>query len=362
MRIQLAVLDADLAYLTRIQAHLAGAYSGRIEVLAFTDLDTALAAVASSPPHVFLASQSFGIDPETLPARCEFAYLVDSAQVEAVRGVRAFPKYSPVDDFYRTVTRLYNAASESLQIRSRRGTGSGQIITFTSPAGGTGTTSAALAFARSLSMLPTPLRTLYVSLDPCDDTSGRFGLIEATHGTFSDVVYTVKRRRGDLQLQLESHTYQDSFGTYFFATAPQPTDVLELAHDDLALLIEQLGASAFDAVVLDVPFSLDEPTLRVLDASARVVLVSDGRPGANTKVIRAVAGLQIVSAHHDLSVLPQTGLLYNRFSSTLSAQIEDAPVAALGGINRFEGVTDSQVVDAIFASGRLETLAQTVLS
>lgn len=362
MRIQLAVLDEDPVFLTRLQAHLAAAHGGKIEMMAFTDAAAALEAVTAHRTHVFLAHETFELDRTQIPARCEFAYLVDSAQVEAVGGVRAIPKFSPVDDFYRSVTTLFNAASESLQIRSQRSGATGRLVTFTSPAGGTGATSVALAFARSLAMHPTPVRTLYVNLDPCEDTSARFGLTDATHGTFSDVVYAVKRRRGDLQLQLESHTYQDSFGTHFFATAPQAADVLELEADDLALLTEQLGAGAFDVVVLDVPFNLDEATLRVLDASARVVLVSDGRPSANAKVVRALAALEVVAGQHELSVLAQSGLLYNKFSSTLGERLDDVPVAELGGINRFEGATDGQVVDAIFASGRLETLVSAVVA
>jgi cellulose biosynthesis protein BcsQ len=362
MRIQLAVLDEDPLFLTRLQSHLTAAHGSRIEVIAFTDPATALAAIAGNRTHVFLAHETFEIDPDLVPARCEFAYLADSAQVESIRGVRTVPKYAAVDDFFRSVTTLFNAASESMQIRSRRTGGSSRMVAFTSPAGGVGTTSVALAFARALAMQPTPLRTLYVGLDSCDDTSARFGLTDPTHGTFSDVVYTVKRRRGDLQMQLESHTYQDSFGTYFFASAAQPTDVLELRADDLALLTEQLGAGGFDAVVLDVPFALDEATLRILDACAQVVLLSDGRPGANAKVLRAIAGLEIVAAQHELSVLPQTGLLYNKFSSHLGERLDEVPVTELGGINRFEGAPDSQVVDAIFASGRLDTLVASVLA
>lgn len=358
MRIQLAVVDTDTTYLTRLQERVADAYAGRVELLAFTSLDKALASLAETRTHVLVVHESIEVDTTALPTKVELAHLVDAPDVESVRGIRAVPKFAPVDAFYRAVVELYDAASSTIQMRSGRPGTTSPLVVLTSPAGGVGTTSAAIALARSLAMQPTPQRTLYLSLDPCEDVSARFGLVEATHGTFSDVVYAVKRRRGNLGLQLEQHAYQDAFGTHFFASSPVATDVLELADDDISLLTEHLASGAFDAVVLDVPFGLDLRTLRLLDAASRVVLVSDGRQSSNDKIVRALAALEVAAQQHELSLLAHTGLLYNRFSTTGSARIEGLPITELGGINRFESAADEQIVNAIYASGHLERLVK----
>lgn len=362
MRIQLAVVDTDTTYLTRLQERVTDAYAGRVELLAFTALDKALASVAETRTNVLVVHESIEVDAAALPPRVELAHLVDAPEVESVRGIRAVPKFAPVDAFYRAVVELYDAASSTMQMRSGSPGTTSQLVVLTSPAGGVGTTSAAIALARSLAMQPTPQRTLYLTLDPCEDVSARFGLVDATHGTFSDVIYAVKRRRGNLGLQLEQHAYQDAFGTHFFASSPVATDVLELADDDISLLTEHLASGAFDAVVLDVPFTLDLRTLRLLDAASRVVLVSDGRQSSNDKVIRALAALEVATQQHELSLLAHTGLLYNRFGATGSARIEGLPIAELGGINRFESAGDEQIVNAIYASGHLERLVKAAVA
>lgn len=358
MRIQLAVVDTDTTYLTRLQEGVAAAYAGRVELLAFTSLEKALESLAETRTHVLVVHESFQVEPTVLPARVELAHLVDAPDVESVRGIRAVPKFVPIDAFYRAIVELYDAASSTMQIRSGRSGATSQLVVVTSPAGGVGTTSAAIALARSLSMQTPPQRTLYISLDPCEDVSARFGLTEASHGTFSDVVYAIKRRRGNLGLQLEQHAYQDAFGTCFFASSPIATDVLELADDDVSLLTDHLVSSPFDAVVLDLPFGLDARTLRLFDAASRVVLVSDGRQSSNDKITRALAALEVASAQHELTVLPHAGLLYNRYGATGSARIDDLPITELGGINRFEGAGDEQIVNAIYASGHLERLVK----
>ena len=359
MRIQLAVLDTDTTYLTRLQDHLAAGYPGRIEVLAFTSLEGALASVAETRTHVLVAAESFDVDPESLPPRTVLARLVDSPEVESVRGVPAIPRYAPVDAFYRSVVALFDEVAASVQMRTVRTGDAGHLVVVTSPAGGVGTTSTAIATARSLSMQTEGSRTLFLSLDPCEDVSARFGLTDPTHGTFSDVVYAVKRRRGNLQLQLEQHAYRDAFGTLFFASAPLATDVLELADDDVALLTEHLGAGGFDTAVIDVPFALDARTLKLLDAASQIVLVTDGSPEANAKVVRALGALEVLSAQHELSLLPRTGLLYNRWDAG-SVRLEDLPVTEIGGITRFEGGDDEHVVNAIYASGSLDRVVQAV--
>ena len=359
MRIQLAVLDTDTTYLTRLQEHLAAGYPGRIEVLAFTSLEGALASIAATRTHVLVAAESFDVAPDALPPRIVLARLVDSPEVESVRGIPAIPRYAPVDSFYRSVVALFDDAADAVQMRPVRAGDAGHLVVVTSPAGGVGTTSTAIAIARSLSMQAGGPRTLYVSLDPCEDVSARFGLQGAPHGTFSDVVYAVKRRRGNLQLQLEQHAYRDAFGTLFFASSPLATDVLELADDDVALLTEHLGAGGFDAAVLDVPFSLDARTLQLLDAASQVVLVSDGTPSVNAKIVRALGALEVLSGQHELSLLPRTGLLYNRWGAG-SVRLENLPVAEIGGIVHFDGGGDDHIINAIYASGSLDRVVQAV--
>lgn len=362
MLIKLMVLDADATYLSRLQDHLATHYSGKVELLAFTDQAAASSALADKGADVFLASERFDIDPDSIPRRCGFGYLVDSGKIEAVHGVPAISKYTRVDHLYRQIIDLFDGVSDTVKYRRPNLASQTQVITFSSPAGGTGTTSVAVAFARTLAMQNDPRQVLYLSLDSTADTSLTFGLGASDHGTFSDVIYAVKRKRGNLQLQLDAHVNRDNYGTYFFATAAQATDVLEFSDEDLVFLIDHLLSSGtYDVIVVDAPFHLNGATIDLYERSSRIVLVSDGKVAANAKVARGATMLAQLDDQNSRGLFARTGILYNRFSSTKSSRITDIRLPELGGINRYEGASEPQVVDAIYAGGHLHGLVVEVL-
>lgn len=362
MLVKLIVLDGDATYLSRLQDHLATHYSDKVELLAFTEQPAAISALTDGGADVFLASDRFEIDLSLIPRRCGFGYLVGSGDIEAVHGAPALSKYSRVDQLYRQILDLFDGVSDSVKYRSPTLEKQTRVVTFSSPAGGTGTTSVAVAFARTIAMQSQPGRVLYLSLDPVADTSLTFGLPASEHGTFSDVIYAVKRKRGNLQLQLDAHINKDSYGTLFFATAEQATDVLEFSDDDLVFLIDHLLSSgAYDVIVVDTPFHLTDSTMDLYERSSRIVLISDGKVAANAKVSRGARMLEQLDDQNPRGLFGRTGILYNRFSSTKSQRVTDIRLPEFGGVNRYEGATEPQVIDSIYAGGHLHGLVVEVM-
>ncbi|SNT08390.1 AAA domain-containing protein [Micrococcales bacterium KH10] len=356
MRIKVAILDRDLEYLERRQSFLTNLYGQQLEVLVFTDPQAAMASVERDRIRVLIIGEHIDVNPDTIVPTCACAFLVESSQIAEFNGVRAIGRHIPVDEFYREITLLFDSVSRAAQYRSKHPDESAsKIVTFTSPAGGVGTTSAAVAFTRVLALAGH--RPLYLNLDPFQQTEDFLQTQPNGTGSFHDIVFAIKERRS-LATQFEARAVSDQYGVRFFSSAPLAADVNELNADDLIYLLEQvINQNTYDFTVVDIPFALSEAERNVFNASDRIIWVSNGRHTVNNKITRGLETLSVVDEREDTHISAKTNLLYNRFSSKLSSRIADLPVPELGGINRFENATELQVVDAIVASGRLSPLA-----
>lgn len=55
----------------------------------------------------------------------------------------------------------------------------------------------------------------------------------------------------------------------------------------------------------------------------------------------------MIEQRDEVNILGKTNLLYNRYSSKGSTQLDKTPVAVMGGIHRFEGVAGRALAEQI---------------
>ena len=103
MKIKLAILEKDTSYLSRIVSVFGTKYADKFEIYSFTNQDVALNNLDSAKIDVMVASDSFDIDVAALPARCAFAYMVDSIDVDMVNDQRAICKFQKADLIYKQI-------------------------------------------------------------------------------------------------------------------------------------------------------------------------------------------------------------------------------------------------------------------
>ncbi len=340
MRIKLAILEKDSNYLKRIATVFGTKYADKLEVYSFTDLEAALGILDSARIDVFIASDMFHIDMAAIPKRCGFAYFVDAVDIDTINGQRAIGKFQKADLIYKQILSIFseNAANVSgLRIDGD----STRIIAFTSPAGGVGTSSMAAACA--IYFAARGKKTLYLNLE-------KFGSADAFfsgEGQFdmSDIIFSLKSKKANLSLKLESCVKHDQSGVSFYSQSKIALDMLELSNEDVIRLITELKASgAYDNIVLDMDFSMGSDTLDILQKMHAVVLVSDGSELANIKVLRAFSALATIERQKDLSILNKLCLVYNKFSSKTGKALDQIEIVNLGGAPRYEHATTKQAV------------------
>ena len=343
MKIRLAVLESDEAYLKRIVAAFNTRFPDKLEIYSFTEINTALRALPDSKIDVFVASDAFEIDPTQIPKRCGFAYFVDSADVELLNNQPTICRFQKAELIYRQILSIYAEHAGTFTELKLNDDGC-QVIAFASPGSGGGTSIMAAACAMHFAAQGS--KTLYLNLEPFGSADDFF----AGQGQFdmSDIIYALKTRKANLAMKLESCVKQDPSGVYFLSSPKLALDMMELTNEEVLRLIHELRVSGdYRCLIVDTSFDLRKETLKVLHQANAVVLVGSGSTTSNTKLHRAISALSVLEQNADDPLMNRLVLAYNRFSSKVGTINTDLGIRVAGGAPRYEHATTQQLLEQL---------------
>lgn len=340
MRIKLALLEKDQSYLTRIVSVFSTKYADKFEIYSFTDQEVALSVLEGAKIDVLVANDAFDIDVNTLPKRCGFAYFVDAADIAMEKEQRAICKFQKAELIYKQILSIYSEKAGSIS-GLNLGDDSAKILVFTSPSGGTG--SSTMAAASAIHFATQGKKVLYLNLEKFGSSDVFF----SAEGQFdmSDIVFALKSKKTNLGLKLESCVKQDKTGVCFYSQTKVPMDMLELNSEDIERLISEAKLTgSYDYIILDMDFGVDKNTLKIWRQAHGVVWTGDGSETSNTKVHRAFQALTIMEQNADLPLTSRINLIYNKFSNKTGKSLETEGLKNVGGAPRFEHATTEQVL------------------
>ncbi|MBR5233180.1 MAG: chromosome partitioning protein ParA [Clostridia bacterium] len=352
MKIKLAILEKDQNYLNRIVTVFSTKYIDKFQIYSFTSMEMAFESVASEKIDVLIANDLFEIDVDKLPARCSFAYFVDSPDVDTVNNQRAICKFQKAELIYKEILSLYSENAGSLA-GLKLTDDECKIITFSSPCGGTGTSS--LAAACAINLASKGKRTLYLPLE----NFGSSDVFFSAEGQFdmSDVIFALKSKKANLAMKLESYVKQDYRGVYFFAAAKFALDMLELKHDEKMQLISNLKMTgSYDYIILDIDFALDKEHFDYYTKSHNVIMVCDGSEISDLKVMRAFAALETMDQNSETPILNRFCLAYNKFSNKSGHAVSDNALKNIGGAPVYAQATVQQIIGQLATSDMFNNL------
>lgn len=340
MKIKLAVLDKDMKYLKRLAVVFSTKYTENVEVYSFTDMETALPVLDSARIDVLLANEEFDVDLTKLPRRCGFAYLVDAPNISMLNEQAAICKFQKPELIYKQVLGIYaeKAAGMSGHVFKE---GAAKVFSFSSPAGGVG--SSTLAAACAVYFASQGQRCLYLNLEPF----GVADLFFSGEGQFdlSDVIFALKSKKSNFPIKLESCVKKSAQGVFFFSRPKLSLDILELTEEEIIQLIETLSLTGgYDYIILDAGFDMSERSRNIHRQAQAMVWVSDGSELANSKLCRAYESLGICEGNKDAPLTGRLCLLYNRYNSKTGRMIEEIQARMIGGAQRFDNRSVEQVV------------------
>lgn len=332
MRIKVALLEKDEAYLKRIVSVFGTRYEDELEIYSFTEYEVAIKTIADAKIDVLVVSDSFAVEEDDIPKRCAYAYLVESQEIEDINGIRAIGKYQKADLIFRQILSLY-AENAAVSSKLRTKDSDCKMIAFASPAGGVGTSVAAVAFAQHCASLNK--KVIYINLEDFGAADVFFS--DEGQFTISEVIYALKSKKANLSLKLESSVKRDAKGVYFFSAPALALDLMEMTTEEiLRMLTELMVSGGYDYIAIDLGFDLDSKTLEIYDQIDKVVFVSDGSVLANSKIVRMKNALEVLEQNKDIDIIRKSVILYNRFSNSTGMQVEDIGIPCCGGIARVE--------------------------
>ena len=364
MKIKVAVLDKDVAYLKGFLTAFGMRFSERIELRSYTDKDLALKDIETSQVDVVLVSDEFNLDPSEIHAKCGFAYFVSGTGVESINGQLAIHKYQKADLIYKQLLSLYAENAQDYGFASEDE--KSKVIMFTSPAGGTG--ASALAAAAALHFAKQGKKTVYLNLekygsaDVYFDGEGQFSL--------SDVIIALEKNRKttsktNVFLKMESSIKQDPRGVFFFSQTRHALEMQEFTISDMIESLKVLKKDGeYDYIIVDADFSLDEENLKLYQMMNSVVIVSNGTEVANRKITRAYEALKTLEESKEYNIISRICLAYNIFSNKTGTNPDKLEVRMIGGAPRFQHAVTQEILedlskydmfDHIFGPERSET-------
>lgn len=341
MKIKIAILENDQSYLNRIVTVFSTKYSDKFQIYSFTNLETALSVLESEKIEVLIANDSFDVDVAQLPRRCAFAYFVDSKDVETHNNQRAISKFQKAEMIYKQILSIYseNAGSTNgLKLHQD----SCELIIFTSPSGGVGTSTMAAACARNFAAKGK--RTLYLNLE----MFGSADVFFSAEGQFnmSDIIFALKSKKANLTMKLESSVKQDVSGVFFFSQTNVALDMLELNTEEKIRLLQEIKLTdSYDYLILDVDFSLLKDFTDIYKLSNNIVFVGDGSEISNMKIFRAYNALCAMEDGAEETLADRIILIYNKFSNKTSQALMDVDIRNIGGAPRFEHSDVNQLLE-----------------
>lgn len=341
MKIKLAILENDLNYLERIKNAFSVKYAEKLEIYSFHDKEIAISVLSQKIIDVFLVSDSFEIDMTEIPSKCGFAYFVDSQDVDNVRGQKAICKFQKAELIYKQILSVYSEVAERTT-GLKLGGENAELIIFSSPCGGVGTSSMAAACAVRLAKQNK--RVIYLNLEKFGSADVFF---EAEgKSDMSDIIYALKSRKANLSMRVESCVKQDTCGVCFLSKTKSAPDMLEMSVDEMVDLVDALKMCGnYDYIIVDKDFSI--AAMKLYRQANAWVWVGDGSDISNEKTMRAYQVLSVMEEQGEDAARKRICMVYDKFSNKTGKVIENTDIKNVGGAPRYEHAAEKQVVQQL---------------
>jgi MinD-like ATPase involved in chromosome partitioning or flagellar assembly len=199
-------------------------------------------------------------------------------------------RYQHMDKLVSEIIRLFSG--RSLKNVSISGHGCTRIVGVLSPSGGTGSSS--IAAGCSILCAGKGIKSFYLNLEAIPSTDQFF--CGDCPQTFSNVIYYLKGKYGNLQLRLEGAKCVDTkSGVHYFKPPENIRELSELTDREVATLVSELKKSAFYSYIfIDLSAGLNTINSSILQLSDAILLVLSPERRTMMKLSNLKAGLDLL--------------------------------------------------------------------
>lgn len=343
MKLKVVILDQNTEFVNRLAKAFQKKYEDKISLMLFSDEEAMYNSLKNMRADILFSDQSEEIDESRIGFHIVKGCFCDAPDVSEIDGIPAVCRYQKVENIYKSIIGIY--AENAPDFRQKDNDSRARVVFFFSAQGGSGTSSAAAAYA--MRGAAEGRKIFFLNLERLGDADLYF--TGDGNLSFSDVIYALKSRNGNLALKLSSLIQTDPSGVEFFHTCKNAYDMFELKDQETETLLSVLAhMEKYEEIVVDLSGGFTERMIGLMQSRAdRIVYIADGSECGNGKFERFCEVVRILEERQEFRILDKMILLYNRYSSRTGMQMEKTAVPVLGGIHRFEGITGRALIREI---------------
>lgn len=350
VKIRLIMADTDERYINRLSDYIAFHYANQFEISIFTDPEILEEYVQTNSAHCIVATRDFLKLHEGINSKAAFLLLHDGSELDEDYNVRTIAKYQNVENIIKEIK---TASADKIGfVPSQEADGNMKLYLAEKIAGGTGTTTVAIAFARYLAKKGK--RVLYLNMELYGSIKNV--LSGGAARDFSDVIYLLKSQKGNMELKIEGIVQADVYGVNYIEPCKMPADLLSLTKADMELLLDTFAKSGkYDYLIIDREFGLSDMDYFLRRRAYRMLYVSSGLAVQNDKFDKAMAALRLYEQKNDVALKEKMLLIYNKYSNRRSHKWEDGMQEVLG-FPKLDAADDNEIVEELSAKEGFQTL------
>lgn len=348
MKIKLVVYSGDRQYVEHLVNYLNIHHNEMIELNIFDNIEALDEYFRHNQADIILLDD--GITWET-QYDTTAVYLTEAAVTGEDRT--CIFKYQAGDLIYRTILNIYASAADKGLYTAKKGEKEDVRIHLCLPLhGGAGASTVAKAYALKLSEHK---KTLYLNLEifgNCERVLNAAGNL-----SLANILYALKRKRGNLALKLESSLKVSREGIAFYAPSDNPLDLLELTGEEFGGFLSELKRTAlFDEIVLDMDNYPSERMLTGLREADDVWVVAEGTGVSDEKYDKFHKFIEALEQKKQYQISYKIKIFYNKYRSRTGAPIKDCEWKTVGGSPLYEGMDEKMIIKTISESLKVETV------
>ena len=344
MKIRVAILDKDENYKSRLLYNFQTKYADKVELYSFSTIEQLKNALENIRVDIVLVDEHVEFSKEDNQDLKAIVYLCRTSSIEEMNGCPAICKFQKLESIYRQLLSAYADLGISANIKMKKN--SSRVVLFMSAQGGSGTSVAAAAYA--LKRAKEGSKVFYLNIEQFGGANLYFS--GTGNMSFTDTIVALKSKKTNLVLKLESIIKSDKSGVDFIDISKNTYDMHELQNEEISRLLQALAqARAYEEIIVDISGGFNERVRFLMKEHAeKIVCVNDGSETGNLKFERFCELLKVLEDRDKQSPsFDKMVLVYNRYSSKTSKQLEESPVAVLGGIHRYEGVSGRDLIEQV---------------
>lgn len=333
MRMKLVICTTDENYASRFVDYFNVHYGDKIELSQFTDYSLVKEFVQTKNIDICLLGAEF-VEDETNIEVGKAVPIILTEEKDEDFEVKTIFKYQKAEFIYKELLNVLADRKTGVKMFRRRDPGQARSYAFCSPSGGSGATTAAIAYAMNLAKTKS---VLYLDLQQFSNSG--VALKGEGNGKFDDVIFALKSKRSNLAMKLESVVRTSKEKVCFYECCDNPLDMQELTADEIKMLLEEiLSSGVYQEVIIDIDNCLRPIEIAVMEQVDSIVCVAGGNDENEMKFAKYHRCLELIEKRNQKELVDKMVVFYNKFSNKTSRDITNGLAPVVGGIPRFEGV------------------------